>query len=298
MTRHSIAILGRSGQVARALMREASERGIDAAAVGRPDVEITDYHSVAAYLYEAQPRVVINAAAYTAVDKAESEPDEAFRVNAEAPARLAVMCAAAGVPLLHISTDYVFDGRLERPYLEDDAMQPLSVYGASKAAGEQAVRAGCPRHMILRTSWVYGRDGHNFMRSMLRLGSERDNLSVVNDQHGAPTSADDLARAILAIATKIEASGPDAGWGTYHMTASGETTWHGFAAEIFRLAAAEGLRTPNLTAIPSSAFPTAALRPRNSRLDNTRLARTFGVTLPHWTHGLADTMRHLAPSRT
>ncbi len=297
MTRHAIAVLGSSGQLARALVREASARGVTAAAGGRPDVEITDYRSVASYLYETQPRVVINAAAYTAVDKAESEPDEAFRINAEAPARLAVMCAAAGVPLIHVSTDYVFDGQQARAYLEDDAMHPLSAYGASKAAGEQAVRAGCPQHLILRTSWIYGRDGQNFLRTMLRLANERDIISVVNDQHGAPTSADDLASAILTIAENIENAGSDAAWGTYHATSAGETTWHGFASEIFRHAAAAGLRTPTLVAIPSSEFPTAALRPSNSRLDNGKLTRTFGIALPHWTSGVADTMAHLAPSR-
>lgn len=295
MTLHDIAIVGKSGQVARALMRVAAQCGLRAAAGGRPDVDISDYRSVATFLYEAQPRVVINAAAYTAVDKAESEPDEAFRINAEAPARLAVMCQAASVPLIHISTDYVFDGQQARAYVEDDAMQPLSVYGASKAAGEQAVRTGCPHHVILRTSWVYSRDGQNFLRTMLRLAGERDTVSVVSDQQGAPTLADDLARAIVTISSTIGKAGPDGPWGTYHVTAAGVTSWHGFAAEIFRLAAASGARTPNLVAIPSREYQTAALRPANSRLDNGKLARTFGIVMPDWERGVADTMARLMP---
>lgn len=295
MTRHAIAILGGSGQVARALMREASVRGIQAAAGGRPGVDIADYRSVAAFLYETQPRVVINAAAYTAVDKAETDTDEAFRINAEAPARIAVMCAAAGVPLIQLSTDYVFDGQQSRPFVEDDAVHPLNVYGASKAAGELAVRAGCPQHIILRTSWVYGRDGQNFLRTMLRIGAERDTVSVVDDQYGAPTSADDLARAILTVASRIENTGGVGSWGTYHATASGETTWHGFATEIFRHAAAAGLRTPKLAPIPAREYPAAAIRPVNSRLDNGKLARTFGIVLPRWEAGVAETMAHLAP---
>lgn len=298
MTTHDIAVLGNSGQLARALMRVASQCGLRAAAGGRPQVDISDYRSVATFLYEAQPRVVINAAAYTAVDKAESEPDEAFRINVEAPALLAVMCAAAGVPLIHISTDYVFDGQQTRPYVEDDTMQPLSVYGASKAAGEQAVRAGCPHHVILRTSWVYSRDGQNFLRTMLRLAGERDTVSVVSDQLGAPTLADDLAQAIVTISSTIANAGLEGPWGTYHITATGSTSWHGFAAEIFRQAAAAGIRTPNLVAIPSREFQTAARRPANSRLDNGKLARTFGIVMPDWERGVADTLARLVPGRT
>ncbi|MEQ1710240.1 MAG: dTDP-4-dehydrorhamnose reductase [Hyphomicrobium sp.] len=297
MTSHGIAILGSSGQVARALVREASARGVHATAGGRPRVDVADYHSVATFLYETQPRVVINAAAYTAVDKAESEPGEAFRINAEAPARLAALCAAARVPLIHISTDYVFDGQQTRPYVESDPMHPLGVYGASKAAGEDAVRTGCAEHIILRTSWVYSGEGHNFLRTMLRLGAEREIISVVDDQHGAPTSADDLAGAILTIAAAIEQAPPDALWGTFHLTGAGETTWYGFAVEIFRLAAASGSTTPRLVPIPTREYPTPALRPASSRLDNGKIGRTFGIALPSWQQSLAGMMARIAPHR-
>lgn len=293
MTSHDIAILGNSGQVARALVRETAARGLRAMAGGRPRVDIADYHSLATFLYEAQPRIVVNAAAYTAVDKAESEPGEAFRINAEAPARLAALCAAARVPLIHISTDYVFDGQQTQPYVESDTRRPLGVYGASKAAGEDAVRAGCGQHIILRTSWVYSGEGHNFLRTMLRLGAERESLSVVDDQYGAPTSADDLASAILTIVAAIAQAGPDAPWGTYHLTGAGETTWHGFATEIFRLTAASGAKTPRLLPIPTREYPTPALRPASSRLDNGKIARSFGITLPSWQQSLAETLaRH------
>lgn len=298
MTSKTIAVVGRSGQVASALLRTAEAKGIALAARGRPDIDLEDIQSVAEFLYETQPGVVVNAAAYTAVDKAESEPDAAFRLNAAGPARLAVICAAAGVPLIHISTDYVFDGAKQEAYAEDDAMRPLSVYGASKAAGEAGVRNGCPQHIILRTSWVYDGSGQNFLTTMLRLGATRDVLRVVNDQHGSPTHAGALATAILDIARQIEEDKDPGGggrfrskpWGTYHMTGGGVTTWHGFATEIFRLARAAGMTTPRLEPIPSSDYPTPAQRPKNSVLDNRKLAGTFGVTLPSWQAGVAAAM--------
>lgn len=292
MTASRIAVLGGTGQVARALVRQGRLRDAAVVAGGRPAVDITDYRSLATFLYETQPAIVVNAAAYTAVDKAESEPQAAFETNAEAPARLAVMCAAARVPLIHISTDYVFDGEKGTPYVEDDPPRPLGVYGASKAAGEHAVRTGCPQHIILRTSWVYDAEGHNFLRTMLRLGSERDVVRVVDDQHGAPTAADALAAAILDIAARLQARA-DIAWGTYHLCGGGSTTWHGFAAEIFRLAAQAGLRTPRLEAIPTSEYPTPALRPASSRLDNGKIAGAFGIALPPWQQSLAETMTRL-----
>ncbi len=296
MTHARIAVIGGTGQVARALAaREAAASGGGGAIIarGRPDVDITDHHSLASFLYAVQPAVVVNAAAYTAVDRAESEPEAAFRTNAEGPARLAVMCAAARAPLIHVSTDYVFDGTKAVPYAEDDALCPISVYGASKAAGEDAVRAGTPHHVILRTSWVYDAEGRNFLRTMLRLGAERDEVRVVGDQHGAPTSADDLAGAILSIAARLAGRETDGLWGTYHLTAGGETTWHGFAARIFERAAAAGIKTPRLEAIPTDAYPTAARRPANSRLDTSKIAGAFGISLPPWQAGVDRTVARI-----
>lgn len=299
MTSKTIAVIGGSGQVAKALMRAAHAHGTNVVAKGRPDVDLADLDRIAGFLYETQPAVVINAAAYTAVDKAESEPDAAFRVNAEGPARLAVLCATAGVPLIHISTDYVFDGSKRSAYVEDDAICPLNVYGASKAAGEHAVRTGTPHHIILRTSWVYDGASPNFLTTMLRLGATRDVVRVVDDQHGSPTDANALAGAILAIALMLNnerdattsGNGP---WGTYHVTGSGVTTWHGFAAEIFRRARDTGMTTPRLEPIPASDYPTPALRPANSVLDNGKLARTFGITLPPWQDGVIAAIATIA----
>lgn len=290
MTGTRIAVIGGSGQVARALVRRADATGADIVAGGRPKVDITDPRGIAAFLYETQPAIVINAAAYTAVDRAEQEPEAAFAVNAEAPARLAVLCATARVPLVHLSTDYVFDGMKGAPYLESDPPSPLGTYGASKAAGEDAVRSGTPWHVIVRTSWVYDADGQNFLNTMLRLGEERNLVRVVDDQHGAPTSADDLAAAVLEMARQVLSAAPHAPWGTYHITGGGATTWHGFAREIFRLAALAGRRVPALEAIPTRAYPTPAKRPADSRLDTSKARDTFGISLPRWDASLAATL--------
>ena len=297
MTSTRIAVIGGSGQAARALASHTSSHQTTIIARGRPGVDITDYRSVATYLYETQPNVVVNAAAYTAVDKAEKEPDAAFRANAEGPARLAVLCSAARVPLIHISTDYVFDGTKAGQYGEDDPLRPLNVYGATKAAGEDAIRAGCPQHVIIRTTWLYGPDGQNFLRTMLRLGEERDVVRVVDDQHGAPTDVESLAGAIVRIAEAVAGAGPAGPWGTYHVTAAGETTWHGFASEIYRLAAEAGLRTPRLEPIPTSDYPTDAIRPHNSRLDNSKVGRAFGIALSPWQEGLSRIMSRVVAER-
>lgn len=278
----SIAVVGASGQVARALQRAGGWRGVKVVASGRPETDIADPVSVMALLLRARPRLVINAAAYTAVDKAESEPDLACRINAEGPCQLARICALNDIPLIHLSSDYVFDGAKPAPYVETDAPAPLGVYGASKLAGEDAVRSEHARHIILRTAWVYGPDGSNFVKTMLRLGAEREELRVVDEQVGAPTSARDIAEAILDIAGRLEAFPSPHLWGTYHLTATGSTTWHGFAAEIFRHAAATGMRTPRLVAIPASAYPAPARRPAHSVLSSTKISAAFGIRLPHW----------------
>jgi dTDP-4-dehydrorhamnose reductase len=289
-----IAVAGNSGQVARALALAATTRKIELLSRGRPDLDMGSVDSVGRFFRDARPAIVVNAAAYTAVDKAESEPDAAFRANAQGPALLATLCNHFQVPLIHISTDYVFDGAKRTPYVESDAIGPLGVYGASKAAGEAAVRAAATRHVIVRTAWVLSPDGTNFMKTMLRLGAEREAVRVVADQHGAPTSADDLAAAILDIAAQLAAQPARDVWGTFHLTNAGETTWHGVAAEVFRLAAARGLKTPRLEAITTADYPTPARRPGYSVLDNGRIARTFGIRLPPWQESLARTFGSLA----
>jgi len=245
---------------------------------------------------ELSPVAVINAAAYTAVDKAESDPTAAFAVNAQAPGYLARLCHSHELPLLQISTDYVFDGRQRTPYRETDPIAPLSVYGASKAAGEAAVRSLCPRHLILRTSWLYSMDGQTFLTTMVRLAGKRDELSVVGDQHGTPTWTHDLAAAILTILQRVLASNDEGLWGTYHLTSRGQTTWLGFATEIFRLAAAAGQATPRLKAIATADYAAAAPRPAYSVLDTSKIGATFGICLPTWQHSLAQCCAKSRPS--
>jgi dTDP-4-dehydrorhamnose reductase len=237
------------------------------------------------------PDVVVNAAAYTAVDRAESEPDAAFRANAEAPGRIADACAQRDALLLHYSTDYVFDGRGTRPYREDDPTAPLGVYGSSKLAGEQAVRGSGARHMIFRTAWVYAAHGKNFLRTMLRLAAERDELRVVADQVGAPTPA-----ALIADVSAKVLQGPLPGAGTWHLTATGDTSWYGFAAAIIDGAHARGLvaRRPHITPIATVDYPTPAARPAYSVLDTTALQRDFALRLPPWQDGLGNVLDEIA----
>lgn len=292
----SIAVVGCSGQVARALVAAAARRSVPLVARGRPTVDLDSRDSMAAFLAEVRPALVVNAAAYTAVDKAESEREAAFRANAVAPGVLAELCAAQGAPLVHLSTDYVFDGRGDRPYREDDAIAPASVYGASKAEGEAAIRRAQPRHLILRTAWVYDADGQNFLRTMLRLAAGRDEIGVVADQTGSPTFAPDIADAVLDLAAQV-ATDPAGGqrWGTYHLTNGGTTTWAGFAAAIFEEAGRRGFKTARVRPIPTAEYPTPARRPAYSVLDTGRIADVFGVHLPMWQDGLARCVARLTP---
>lgn len=292
-----ILVLGASGQVGSETM--LADWGPDTVLIGlaRPDVDMAQPGTIDAAMAAHAPDLVVNATAYTAVDKAESERETAFAVNRDGPARLAALCAERGAALIHISTDYVFDGSKPTPYVESDPVCPISVYGVSKEAGEAAVRAACPRHVILRTSWVYAAHGANFVKTMLRLGRERDELGIVADQTGAPTSATDIATAIVAIAKQIAESDDSVAWGTYNLTGAGATTWHGFADRIFqRLERAEG-RRPRLRAIATTDYPTPASRPANSRLDCARVRAVFGVTLPAWEDSLDRVLdRLLAPT--
>jgi dTDP-4-dehydrorhamnose reductase len=281
-----VLVIGKQGQLARCLVDEASVQGVELASVGRPELELLASDTVDRAIDAFGPEVIVNAAAYTAVDRAEREADLAFAVNCEAVERLARSCAARGLPLVHISTDYVFDGRAA-PYREEDATGPLSVYGRSKLGGEQRLREAHAQHVILRTAWVHSPYGTNFLKTMLRLGRERASLSIVSDQRGTPTYAPHLASAILAMCRRIAADDSADMWGTFHATGSGEATWHEFAVEIFRCARARGYATPLLQAIGTADYPTDAPRPADSRLDCEKLHRVFGLELPHWRDGTA-----------
>lgn len=265
-------VFGAGGQLGRDLVRCAGE-GVPLVARSRTDADIADADVVRRTLQEIAPALVVNAAAYTAVDAAESHPDEAERGNSIGPGILARECAATGVPLVHISTDYVFDGSKPAPYVEDDPIAPLGIYGRSKAAGEAAVRKAHERHVILRTAWVYGIFGRNFLKTVLRLARERDELRIVADQRGCPTSTRDLAQAILRIAPRL-ADG-DSVWGTYHFAGDGVTTWHGFASRVVERFAVAAGRKPLVVPIGTVDYPTPARRPANSALDCTRFESMF-----------------------
>ena len=284
-----VLVFGKTGQVALALQRQAGRHGAILTALGREVADLADPAACAAVLAARIDAVdvVINAAAYTAVDRAEAEPDLARLVNAAAPAALAQVAAAAGKPFLHISTDYVFDGSGSRPWHVDDPTGPLGVYGATKLAGEQGVVAAGGSHAILRTSWVFSADGSNFVKTMLRLGGQRDSLNVVADQIGGPTPADDIADALLKMAQALHAGQGTPG--TYHFAGSPDVSWAAFAREIF-VQAGMAVRVVD---IPSTDYPTPARRPANSRLDCTSLQAAFGIARPDWRSGLAQVLRAL-----
>lgn len=294
-----LLLLGGNGQVGRELRRSLAPLGELVVATrdgagGDAAADFDNADAVADLVARTAPGVVVNAAAYTAVDQAEADPDAALRANALAPGAIAAACGRLGALLVHYSTDYVFDGSARAPYGEDAATAPLGVYGASKLAGEQAVRASGARHAILRTAWVYAAHGRNFLLTMLRLAGERDQLRVVADQFGAPTPAGWIADATADI---VRRGVPEAG--TWHLVARGETSWHGFASEIVRQAHAAGLidRVPHVLPIASAEFPTPARRPAYSVLDTTRLQREFGLVPPDWRTGLERTISELAEAR-
>ncbi|MGU3496509.1 dTDP-4-dehydrorhamnose reductase [Xanthobacteraceae bacterium A53D] len=277
-----VLLFGAEGQLGRELTALAPKRGADLMALNRAAADITDPVAVARAIEAAKPDIVVNAAAYTAVDKAEAEPDLAARVNARAPGLIAECSARAGVPIIHVSTDYVFDGTKAGAYLESDPIAPLGVYGRTKAAGEAAVRAGNERHLILRTAWVYGIHGNNFLKTMLRLAGERDRLTIVADQRGCPTSTRDIAEGILAAAAKVNDPKSGSLWGTYNLAGTGVTTWHGFAREIIARAALHTGRAPEVAAITTADYPTPARRPANSELNSRLFERTFGFRAAAW----------------
>lgn len=295
-----LLVFGRNGQVGHELQRRLPP-GVTACVLDRSTVDITRQDAVARAIASAGCDVVVNAAAHTAVDQAESEPEAAFAANAEGPAFMAEACAAAGLPLVHISTDYVFDGSKAGAYVEDDPIAPLGVYGKSKAVGEQAVRERLPEHVILRTSWVFSAHGKNFVKTMLRLGAERDALRIVADQTGCPTAAADIADAVLAIARQVSGRPAGTPWGTYHYCGAERTTWHGFAQAVFDLRRdVTGQPSPRLEAIRTAEYPTPARRPMNSEMDCRRIAQAFGITAPDWRRSLSAVMHELldAPARS
>jgi dTDP-4-dehydrorhamnose reductase len=277
-----IAVTGSRGQVARALVERAPTLGAEVVACGRPQLDLLELTTIESALRAARPDVVVSAAAYTAVDRAESEPELAHAINGPGAGGVAAAAAALGVPVVHLSTDYVFAGDLERPYHENDATGPLCAYGRSKLAGELAVAAAHPDHVILRTAWVYSPFGSNFVKTMLRLSHTRDVIEVVADQHGSPTSALDLAGGIITVCRNLLAQRGERLRGVFHMAAADFTTWAGFAEAIFAASVACGGPPTRVKPIPTSAYPTAARRPANSRLDCVKLERVHGIALPDW----------------
>lgn len=278
-----IVVTGNAGQVVTSLIETGPARGVEVVAVGRPALDLSRPETIAPALAAGRPDIVVNAAAYTAVDKAESEPDLAMAVNGASAGVVADACRRLGVPLIHISTDYVFDGTKDAAYGESDPVAPLGSYGQSKLEGERQVARGCPRHVIMRTAWVFSPFGANFAKTMLRVAGQRAEISVVDDQKGCPTYAPDLAEAILAVALAMRGTpAGDPRWGVYHAAGSGETTWCGFAREIFARSGEHGGPVAKVGAITTDQYPTPARRPANSRLDTSKLARTFDVRLPDW----------------
>ncbi len=288
-------VTGTSGQLAQSLLQAGLREGVDVVALRRPQFDLTVPGTIRTALADVRPDVVVSAAAYTAVDKAESEPGVAAAVNGAGAGELAGQCAKIGVPIIHVSTDYVFDGTKRAPYVESDATAPINAYGRSKLAGERMVAAAGTRHVILRTAWVYSPFGANFVKTMLRLSETRDAVNVVDDQLGCPTYAPHLADAILAIARRIEAGDDNAAlWGVFNAAGGGETSWCGFAREVFRVAGQRGVKVPVVNAIATSGYPTPALRPANSRLDCGKLAATYGVRLPTWQVGARECVARLS----
>ena len=291
-----ILVTGGSGQVGSAIAALSPFDGFHFVALDKSQFDLLNPSTFASIISSRSWAAIINAAAFTAVDKAESNVEDAWRINALAPAVLAREAALAGVPLVHVSTDYVFSGASKAPYTEGDPVGPLGVYGASKAAGEQGVRTGGGRNVIVRTSWVVSATGTNFLKTMLRLGAEREVLRVVADQYGAPTSAKDLAAVLARIACAL-ASDPYARTGTFHFTNSGATTWADFAAEIFRLSTLKGGPTARVQPITTAEYPTPARRPANSLLSTDLIQEVYGVTPRTWQVAISDIIDELLAPR-
>ena len=283
-------ITGAHGQVGFCLTQKAQANGWDVLAIDRDKLDITDPQAVNALVKEYQPNVIINAAAHTAVDRAETEIEASYAINRDGPKYLAKAAASVNAAILHISTDYVFAGDKDSVYTESDPVAPQGVYGASKLAGEQAVTAANYKHIILRTAWVFGEHGNNFVKTMLRLGSQRDQLGIVADQFGGPTYAGDIAAALLTIAEKAVSASASVNWGIYHFAGEPHVTWHQFAQAIFNKAVEQQLleKTPSLNALTTADYPTPAKRPANSRLDCRKIFNEFGIQPSDWHKALEN----------
>ena len=284
-----VLVTGSNGQVGYCLVQQLRQQNADFLALDRDQLDITQRKAVCQTVSDYCPDIIINAAAHTAVDKAESEAEQAFAINRDGAAYLAEAAQQIGAAMLHISTDYVFDGQATQPYTETDATAPQGVYGQSKLAGEQAVLAACSRSIILRTAWVFGEHGHNFVKTMLRLGRERDSLGIVSDQHGAPTYAGDIAAALLHIAHHITQGKPTE-YGIYHFSGKPYVSWYQFAEAIFQQAQQQGIlaNTPQLLAIATPDYPTPAKRPANSCLQLDKIQQAFGISPSDWQQALTQ----------
>jgi dTDP-4-dehydrorhamnose reductase len=292
-----LLLLGGTGQVGEEFRALAMPHGVEVIAPARDALELEDADAISRMIAAGPWSAVINAAAYTQVDRAESEPAVAFAVNAAAPSRLSAETGQRGIPLVHISTDYVFDGKQGAPYHEQDAVAPLNVYGRSKLAGEEGVRAGNPFHVILRTSWVYSPYGANFVKTILRLAAERDRLTVVADQRGCPTAARDIAQACLDIALQCVSEPKQSPYGIYHFAGAGEASWFELAETIVDLSTRRCARSPQVVPILTCDYPTAAARPSDTRLDCTAIVRAFGITARPWREALEETINRLTPDK-
>lgn len=289
-----IFVAGRSGQLARCLDELAVKDGLPLVALGRPDLDLGADADIEQVIARLAPAAIINAAAYTMVDQAEAEPELASSINRDGAARLATVAHARDIPFIHISTDYVFDGAKPSPYNEEDKIAPLSVYGRSKYEGEVAVVAANPHAVVIRTAWVYSPFGHNFVRTMLRLAETQSTVRIVNDQRGTPTSASDLAVAVLEIVRQLRTDCFGEKSGIYHLAGQGETTWCDFAKAIFSSLARRGHRVPQVQAITTEEYPTPARRPRNSCLDSSKAYRAFHVQLPAWQESIERCLDRIA----
>jgi dTDP-4-dehydrorhamnose reductase len=298
MPDRKILLFGANGQLGHELPGALAEIG-EVIALDRSAADLARPESLRIVVRRYSPQILVNAAAYTAVDRAEDETDLANAVNADAPGVLAEEAQKLGACIVHYSTDYVFDGQKKSPYNETDMPNPLSAYGRSKLSGERAVASACRRHLIFRASWLFGAHGHNFLKTILRAASERDTLRVVADQHGVPTSVGTVARVTRdVLRSQLSASDEQSGWGLYHLAAGGETTWHGYAVRIVDQAGIMGvpLRATAARVVPisSAEYPTRAHRPANSRLDTTKLRSRFQVSLLHWQHDVDQVIRQLS----
>ncbi len=289
-----ILVTGREGQVVQSLLEKADQRpDLEMIALGRPELDLKKPDTVRSAIEAIKPDLVVSAAAYTAVDLAEDEQELAFAVNATGAQAVAEAAKICGVPVIHLSTDYVFAGDADEPYVETDSTGPRSVYGSSKLEGERLVALANPRHIILRTAWVYSPFGKNFVKTMLKLAETRDALSVVSDQWGNPTSALDIADAVIQVADHLAATPDFSAYGVYHLVGTGDTNWSGFARAIFGESAKLGGPTATVTDIATADYPTKAARPANSRLLTAKLQQVFDWSAPHWQSSLRDVVARL-----